>query len=776
MLDATATPRSSDAVDSPGSARTPDRLRSPASTADQTGGGERRARATAHLVGRIGSALGGARTARVLVVLAVVVAVVVAAPTAMSPVARLCLAVFAVMLGLTAFTKLHEVAICSTTLAALVAIGGSSLADVTASFTSSTVWLLVGAFVVAAGAKRSGVAERLAFAIGRRATSVDGLLFRITGVLIATAFIVPSTSGRAALMLPVYLAFAERIDDRRVRRALAVLFPSAILLSAVASLFGAGAHLVTVELAVASGGRSLGFLEWAIYGLPFAAVSSLVALAVVRAMFLDRVTRALPVDLCRESTRWSRDERIVTGVLSVLMVLWLTEGLHPLPAWAAALGGALLVVVGPLRVVSMSQARSALPLDLLFIMIATAEAGAALARSGAADWVASSLLSPVVGDGSSALAVVLVVGLVSLLAHLVITSRTARASVLIPVVVLIAGAGGLDVTALAFLSTTAAGYCLTTTTSAKPIRVFSSVDDGYDEADLRRLSLRLLPLHMLLLLGFAFVVWPTLGLALDRDATDRADGGTRAGYPWRALVVDDLGVGPRLASSPVAAAGSSPTFDEPIDPLAPPVDGDTRPGVAGTTGVPVGGEDVDEQRDPTGDGEASGIETDDDLTDQGDADDVGRDDELSPGDHELDDVDDRTEQRDADDVERSDDASDPDDDLGLDDRSEADSRVSMPAEPAPAEIGDAVENNTDSSMTGDEGGTDDDSSMTGDALGTDDDAGDGSGVTGDEGGSDDDAGVNPPPAANSPAATPAPAPGDGDDDASDDDEGGSDDD
>ncbi len=47
-----------------------------------------------------------------------------------------------------------------------MAIGGSSLADVTVSFTGSTVWLLVGAFVVTAGAKRSGVAERPAFAIG----------------------------------------------------------------------------------------------------------------------------------------------------------------------------------------------------------------------------------------------------------------------------------------------------------------------------------------------------------------------------------------------------------------------------------------------------------------------------------------------------------------------------------------------------------------------------------------------------------------------------------
>lgn len=583
----------------------------------------------------------GPHTKRVLVVLAVLVAVIVAAPTAMSPVARLCLAAFAVMLGLTAFTKLNEVAICSASLLALVAIGGSSVADVTTSFASPTVWLLVGAFVVAAGAKRSGVAERMAFAIGRGAVTVDGLLFRITVALIATAFIVPSTSGRAALMLPVYLAFAERINDRRVRRALAVLFPSAILLSAVASLFGAGAHLVTVELAAASGGRPLGFLEWAVYGLPFAVVSSLVALAVVRSTFLDRTTRAQPVDLRRAAAPWSREERIITAVLGALMVLWLTEGWHPIPAWVAALAGAVVVIAGPLRVVSLPQARAALPLDLLFVMIATAEAGAALARSGAADWVASTLLSPVVGVGSGALAVVMVVGLVSLLAHLVITSRTARASVLIPVVVLVAGAGGLDVTALAFLSTTAAGYCLTTTTSAKPIRVYATVDDGYDEADLRRLSLRLLPLHVLLLLGFAFVIWPILGLALDRDEAGLA--GADISYPWQALVVEDLGVGPRIESSPVEATpipGPNRLDDAPAEPAEPAdgrglgitngstVDSEDRSGVGGpgdTSGVDGLNEDArfddsDDKDDlsqfDSGDDERGLSGTDDDLDDR----------------------------------------------------------------------------------------------------------------------------------------------------------------
>jgi solute carrier family 13 (sodium-dependent dicarboxylate transporter), member 2/3/5 len=95
----------------------------------------------------------------------------------------------------------------------------------------------------------------------------------------------------------------------------------------------------------------------------------------------------------------------------------------------------------------------------------------------------------------------------------VINSRTARASVLIPLVVLVATSLGHDPAALAFVSTAAAGFCLTLTVSAKPVLMFSRLDrPTYEPRDLLRLSRVLLPLHLALLLAFAFLVWPLLGL------------------------------------------------------------------------------------------------------------------------------------------------------------------------------------------------------------------------------------------------------------------------
>ncbi|MFC7467679.1 SLC13 family permease [Actinomadura keratinilytica] len=103
-----------------------------------------------------------------------------------------------------------------------------------------TVWLLICAFVLAAAVGRTGLAGRAAAFLVSGARSVRQLVHLTTAALVVTAFAVPATSGRAALALPVFLALAKVLSDRRrVVVMLALLFPTVILLSAVATLIGA---------------------------------------------------------------------------------------------------------------------------------------------------------------------------------------------------------------------------------------------------------------------------------------------------------------------------------------------------------------------------------------------------------------------------------------------------------------------------------------------------------------------------------------------------------
>ena len=204
-------------------------------------------------------------------------------------------------------------------------------------------------------------------------------------------------------------------------------------------------------------------------------------------------------------------------LLAAMIALWSTEALHGVPPALVALIGALVVTSPRYGGVGLGDAVKKIPWSLLLFMAATVTLGHALSTSGAAELLASVALSPVPDSGAGAGAVfVVAVVVVSALAHLVIQSRSARSAVLVPIVISLAPGLGVSPVAAALLSTAAAGLCHTLPSSAKPVTIFAGVTDvpTFDRRDLLRLSAWLTPLMCLILLAFAWWVWPALGQPL----------------------------------------------------------------------------------------------------------------------------------------------------------------------------------------------------------------------------------------------------------------------
>ncbi|WP_208604827.1 SLC13 family permease, partial [Streptomyces mutomycini] len=188
---------------------------------------------------------------------------------------RITLAVFAVATCAWIGTAVDDTYIALGAGLVLAAAGVISSDTLFATLGDSTVWLLICAFVIAAAVSRSGLAGRAAAFLVGGARTVRQLVHLTTTALVLTAFAVPATSGRAALALPVFLALAKALAGRkRLVVMLALLFPTVILLSAVATLIGAGAHLITVSVLWEATGQRIGFTQWLLLGLPLAVVSS----------------------------------------------------------------------------------------------------------------------------------------------------------------------------------------------------------------------------------------------------------------------------------------------------------------------------------------------------------------------------------------------------------------------------------------------------------------------------------------------------------------------
>ncbi|GGO58475.1 MULTISPECIES: SLC13 family permease [Streptomyces] len=441
--------------------------------------------------------------------------------------ARLTLAVFALATCAWIGTPIDDTYIALGAGLALTATGVISSDTLFGTLGDETVWLLICAFVLAAAVARSGLAGRAAAFLVSGARSVRQLTHLTTAALVVTAFAVPATSGRAALALPVFLALAKVLADRkRLVVMLALLFPTVILLSAVATLIGAGAHLITVSVLWESTGERIGFTQWLLLGLPLAIASSHLAAEAVLWTTTRRADRKGPIHITADDIQahvedteqpvtgpWEPAETRCALLLATVVALWCSEPLHQVPPAVVALIGAVVASSPALGTVRLKDALRTVPWSLLLFMAATMAMGVALADSGAAKWLVSGL--PV--DLSPWLFLASVIA-VSTAAHLVLQSRSARSSVLVPLVVAAAVGAGVNPVAAALASTAAAGFCHTLPASAKPVTLFAEIPGTptYTPRDLLRLSAVLAPLTAALVLLFALAVWPLLGVPVVR--------------------------------------------------------------------------------------------------------------------------------------------------------------------------------------------------------------------------------------------------------------------
>ena len=446
------------------------------------------------------------------------IAILWLAPAELGDRPRLALLIFGLAVIGWTLTQISEATVALSAAVALVLAGVVETDRLYAALGHELIWLLLAAFVIATVLRGTTMMQRLALAALRPAHSISGLVYLLTLVIGATAFVIPSTSGRAAVLLPVFLALADALDDRRLVRALALLFPSIILLSACASLTGAGAHVVALEfIALLPGAKTVGYLEWIKLGLPIALLSSLAAAELILRMFLTREERAKPPKLpTLPAQPVSARELAIAGVVAATVLLWAASGWHKVGIGVVGLASTLLLTLPRVSGIGLKSALNGVEWELILFLAGTLVIGDALIASGAAGSIAGWLTNAMPqGAIRQPLVAAVLVACIAMVAHLVIVSRSARAAVLTPTLALSVAGFGHDAVALIMLTVIGTGFSQTLTVSSKSVAIYSSLDrPTYTPKDLLALSLVLQPVFLVILLLTALYWWPQVGLSL----------------------------------------------------------------------------------------------------------------------------------------------------------------------------------------------------------------------------------------------------------------------
>lgn len=445
-----------------------------------------------------------------------VVGIGVMLPESLTREARIALFTFALATILWSTTKLNAAYVALAVTIVLVLSGGRPQEALFYSLATDVIWLMIGAFILGEAVKKTNLAGRLTNLVIAKASKVSQVFWLLTGVLAILSFFIPSTSGRAAVAMPVFDSLSDRIGDAKVTRALALLIPTIVLTSTICTLIGAGSHLIANDLLRQVSGSEISFLSWAIYGVPFGFAASAVSCFVILRMFLGKNERTIKLEEAetKMAKKLSSAEWKTIVVAGVMVALWMTESFHHFEIALVTTVGALVLMMPNFGVMTWKEGLKSVSWNLIIFVGAALVLGKALIDTGAAQWIIENIFSISGIDKSDPQYLIMAtVAFVSLTSHIYMTSHSARAAALVPAMIYFATSFGFNPATLVFISTVGMDYCLTFPVSSKALLMFQELDaETFQPPDLLKLSAVLMIVHLVLMVIFYYGYWQFVGL------------------------------------------------------------------------------------------------------------------------------------------------------------------------------------------------------------------------------------------------------------------------
>ena len=450
------------------------------------------------------------------IAMTIVVGIGVMLPAALTREARIALFCFALATILWSTTKLNAAFVALAVTIILVVSGGRPQEALFDSLATDVIWLMIGAFVLGEAVKKTNLAARLTNLVVSKAGKVSQVFWLLTGVLAILSFFIPSTSGRAAVAMPVFDSLSDKIGDAKVTRALSLLIPTIVLTSTICTLIGAGSHLIANDLLRQVSDQEISFLNWAIYGVPFGFAASAASCFVILRMFLGKTERAIKLEKAEMKTakKFSSAEWKTIIIAAVMVALWMTESFHGYEIALVTTVGALVLMLPGFGVMTWKDGLKSVSWNLIIFVGAALVLGKALIDTGAAQWIIENIFSLSGIDRSDPQYLILAtVAFISLTSHIYMTSHSARAAALVPAMIYFATSFEFNPAALVFISTVGMDYCLTFPVSSKALLLFQELDtETFQPADLLRLSAVLMIVHLILMVVFYYGYWQFVGL------------------------------------------------------------------------------------------------------------------------------------------------------------------------------------------------------------------------------------------------------------------------
>ncbi|KAB8307943.1 anion permease [Erwinia endophytica] len=313
-----------------------------------------------------------------------------------------------------------------------------------AGFSSSTVWLVFGAFIFALGYESTGLGRRIALFMvkfmGKRTLTL-GYAVVIIDVLLAP--FTPSNTARTGGTVfpvvknlpPLFDSFPNHPSARRIGGYLMWMMVVGTSISSSMFITGAAPNVLGIEFVNKIAGLQISWMQWFLGFLPVGLLLLIIAPLISWYLYKPGVTHSHEVAAWAdralvEMGSVTRKEYTLIGLVLLSLCLWVFGG-KVVNATAVCLLAVSLMLV--LRVVAWQDiTRYASAWNTLVNLATLVVMASGLTRSGFIDWFAATMSAHLVGFSPEMTVIALV--LVFYFAHYLFASLSAHTATLLPVI------------------------------------------------------------------------------------------------------------------------------------------------------------------------------------------------------------------------------------------------------------------------------------------------------------------------------------------------------
>ena len=339
------------------------------------------------------------------------------------------------------------------------------------------IWLMVSAFVLSSAINKTNLGQRVALSlITKLGTSPKGSLLALTVVNFVLAFFVPSTTARAALLVPIVTVLLEVYKQVPGQSKFGKLMTlQGVQNNAYATsmvMTATSAQVLAIGFISQMTGARLGYKEWILGSAPQAILTAILMFAIGYKLYkvqdsLDGHSESMQIlkNQLKDLGEISGAEKRAIAIFLFTLISWATGNYHEqwfgfeISTEQTAVISMLLCLLPGVGVLSWKEAD--IKWDLMVFSAGAYAVGNAFDDTGGASWLIGGLVKSVGLESMNPSIVAVILIFITVFSHFVFTSKTVRTTILIPTIVTLAQQIGMDPVPIAMACSFGIAYTIT---------------------------------------------------------------------------------------------------------------------------------------------------------------------------------------------------------------------------------------------------------------------------------------------------------------------------